>query len=126
MLVHRDHPLAARRSLTPEQLLDERWAVTPAGTICHAWFVQMFAGFSRVPDVRYWTPEFATHVSLVAAGAAVALVPRLGRGRLPDSVIAVPVHDPVPTRQVLMVTRSTMASEPGAATHPRRSAGVGP
>jgi DNA-binding transcriptional LysR family regulator len=112
VLVNVSNPLSRRRSLTPEQLLDQRWAVTPAGTICHAWFVHMFAGFSRTPDVRSWAPEFASHVALVEAGTAVALVPRLGRGALPANVVAVPVRDPVPTRQLLVVTRATMASSP--------------
>ena len=112
VLVHRSHPLAGASSLTPEQLVGERWAVTPAGTICHAWFVHMFAGFSQAPTVRYWTPDFSSQVALVEATTAVALVPRLGRGVLPDAVVAVAVHDPVPTRQVLVVTRSTMASSP--------------
>jgi DNA-binding transcriptional LysR family regulator len=112
VLVNIANPLARRRALTPERLLDQRWAVTPVGTICHAWFVHMFAGFSRAPDVRYWAPEFGSQVALVEAGTAVALVPRLGRGDLPASVVAVPVRDPVPTRQLLVVTRATMASSP--------------
>jgi DNA-binding transcriptional LysR family regulator len=112
VLINRSNPLSRRKSLTAKELLDQRWAITPVGTICHAWFVQMFAGFSRTPTVRYWTPEFATHVALVEAGLAIALVPRLGRDELPKGVVAVPVHDPVPTRQVLVLRRSTMASSP--------------
>jgi DNA-binding transcriptional LysR family regulator len=112
VLVNRSNPLARRKSLTAKDLLDQRWAVTPVGTICHAWFVQMFAGFSRTPTVRYWSPEFDSHVALVQAGLAVALVPRLGRSPLPSAVVAVPVRDPVPTRQVLVLRRATMASSP--------------
>jgi len=109
LLVHRDHPLAARPVVRPAELLGEAWASTPAGSICHAWFTLMFAGFERLPPVRYWSGEFATHVRLVAAGAAVALVPRLGRGALPPEVVAVPVTDPVPTRQIEVLWRATMA-----------------
>jgi DNA-binding transcriptional LysR family regulator len=112
LLVHRSNRLSRRRSVTPRDLLDQRWATTPVGTICHAWFVQMFAGFSHQPVVGYWTPEFASHVALVRAGLAVALVPRLGRDPLPAEVRAVPVCDPVPTRQLLVVRRATMASSP--------------
>ena len=112
LLVHRDHPLAGRAPVTPADLLDEAWAVTPVGTICHRWFTHMFAGAARVPRVRYWSGEFASHVRLVAEGAAVALVPRLGRDPLPDAVCAVPVVDPVPTRVVETLWRSSMSASP--------------
>jgi DNA-binding transcriptional LysR family regulator len=112
VLINRANPLSRRKSLTAKDLLEQRWAVTPVGTICHAWFVQMFAGFSQTPTVRYWSPEFDSHVALVQAGLAVALVPRLGRSPLPGAVVAVPVRDPVPTRQVLVLRRATMASSP--------------
>ena len=38
-------------------------------------------------------------------GVAVGLVPRLGRGPLPEGVVAVPVTDPVPLRRVQLVWR---------------------
>jgi DNA-binding transcriptional LysR family regulator len=112
LLVRRSDRLARRPSVTARELLDETWASTPVGTICHAWFRQMFAGFTRSPDVSYWAPEFSSHIALVEAGVAVALVPRLGRGALPAQVVAVPVRDPVPTRQILVLCRATMASSP--------------
>ena len=112
VLINRANPLSRRKSLTPKDLLDQRWAVTPIGTICHAWFVQMFAGFSRTPTVRYWSPEFDSHMPWCRPALAVALVPRLGRSPLPDGVVAVPVRDPVPTRQVLVLRRATMSSSP--------------
>jgi DNA-binding transcriptional LysR family regulator len=110
VLVHRDHPLAARSSVTPGELLDEPWAVTPVGTICHRWFTHMFAGVGRSPQVHYWSGEFASHVRLVAEGAAVALVPRLGRDTLPPTVRALPIVDPVPTRVVEVLWRGSMSA----------------
>ena len=56
---------------------------TPEGTICHEWFGHMFRDTARAPRVAYRCVEFASQVELVAHGLAVALVPRLGRGRLP-------------------------------------------
>jgi DNA-binding transcriptional LysR family regulator len=51
-------------------------------------------------------------VALAAAGVAVALVPRLGRGPLPDDVVCVPVVDPVPERRVGLVWRRATTGNP--------------
>jgi DNA-binding transcriptional LysR family regulator len=112
LLVHRDHPLARRTGVAAADLVDEPWASTPAGSVCHGWFLYMFAGFATPPRVRFWSWEFASQVRLVADGVAVALVPRLGRGPLPDSVVAVPVTDPVPTRVIEIVWRASMSASP--------------
>jgi DNA-binding transcriptional LysR family regulator len=112
LLVHREHRLARRRRVTPADLIEERWASTPVGTICHEWFKHMFAGFAAPPTVAYWSPEYATHVELVHQGVAVALVPRMGRGPLPPDVRAIPVAEPVPTRLIQAVWRETMANSP--------------
>lgn len=112
VLVHADDPLAARPAVTPADLAERIWASTPDGTICYEWFCHMFRGAPQVPRIDYWCVEFASQMQLVAADAAVALVPRLGRGRLPDGVVAVPVHEPVPTRPVIAVWRTSMTDSP--------------
>ncbi len=112
LLVRADHRLAGAGSVTPADLVDEPWASTPVGSICHGWFLYMFAGFARPPRVRYWSWEFASHVRLVEEVGAVALVPRLGRGPLPEGVVAVEVSGPVPTRVIEMIWRGSMSSSP--------------
>jgi DNA-binding transcriptional LysR family regulator len=112
LLVHRDHRLAGRARVTSADLLDEPWASTPVGSICHGWFMYMFAGFSAPPRVRFWAWEFASQQRLVAEGVAVALVPRLGRGPLPAEIVAVPVIDPVPTRVIEVLWRDSMSASP--------------
>ena len=112
LLVHRDHPLAGSAGVTPADLLTEPWASTPVGSVCHGWFTYMFAGFGTPPKVRFWSWEFASQIRLVSEGVAVALVPRLGRGPLPDDVIAVPLIDPVPTRVIEMLWRESMSASP--------------
>jgi len=112
LLVHRDHPLAAAGRVTPADLLDQPWASTPVGSICHSWFLHMFAGFARTPRVRFWSGEFASQIRLVEEGEAVALVPRLGRGRLPAQVLAVEVGEPSPERVIELVWRESMAAAP--------------
>ncbi|MFC8731728.1 LysR family transcriptional regulator [Luteimicrobium sp. NPDC057192] len=115
LLVPAGHRLAARASVGPGDLLDEPWASTFEDSICYAWFVRMFGDQPRQPRIRYWASEFASHVALVEAGAAVSLLPRLGRGVLPDGVVAVPVVDPVPLRTVGLVWRASMAEAPPVA-----------
>jgi len=112
LLVPAGHRLASCERVTPGDLLDEPWASTFEDSICYAWFVRMFGDQPRQPRIRYWASEFASHVALVAAGAAVSLLPRLGRGALPDDVMAVPVADPVPVRTVGLVWRASMAEAP--------------
>jgi len=113
VLVHRDHPLAGRAAVEPVHLVGERWISTPNGAICNEALLRIFAGLGRVPDIRVYDPDFATHIALVQQGAVVALVPRLGRGLLPPEVVAVPVTNPAQARQVGIVYRRTMTASPG-------------
>ncbi|WP_460772944.1 LysR family transcriptional regulator [Microbacterium sp. GXF7504] len=112
VLVPAGDPLAGRPAVVPADIRDRIWACTPDGTICHEWFCHMFRGEAQPPRIDYRCLEFASQIELVAAGLAVALVPRLGRGRLPEGVVAVPVEDPVPTRPVTLVWRATMTEAP--------------
>jgi DNA-binding transcriptional LysR family regulator len=60
--------------------------------------------------------EFDSHIALVRAGLGIALVPRLGRAALPDDVVAVAAHDPVPTRTITVLHRRSMADSPAVRT----------
>jgi DNA-binding transcriptional LysR family regulator len=112
VLVRRTHRLADRTELSVHDVVDEEWVSVAPGSICHQWLVKMFADVGRAPRVRHVAHEFATHIALVRAGHAVALVPRLGRGALPDEVMAVPITQPVSARTVTVVWRSTMGTSP--------------
>jgi len=112
VLLHQDHPLAGAASVQALDLVDERWVSTPVGSICHEWLHQMFGLHGARPDVRYFDGSFATHVALVEQQVAVALVPRLGRDRLPSTVRAVPVTDPAPRREVSAIWRRASSTNP--------------
>lgn len=112
VLLPRDHRLASRESLTPMDLISERWVTTPAGTICHEWLIHMFAMHGQRPDIGYFDGSYSTHVAMVEHGAAVALVPRLGRAPLPPQVRAVPVVDPTPQRRVASLWRAASQENP--------------
>jgi len=112
VVVHRDHPLAARDVVTPPDLVDEPWVATPESTICRQWLHRMFDGTGRLPRVAHESWEFDSHLALVRARLAIALVPRLGRPPLGDELVAVPATDPVPARAILAVHRRSMGSSP--------------
>ncbi len=107
-----NHPLSLRDSVTPMDLVHERWVTTPAGTICHDWLVHMFAMHGVRPDMRYFDGSYSTHAAMVEHGVAVALVPRLGRESLSPRVRAVPVVDPTPTRRVASLWRASSRENP--------------
>lgn len=105
VVVAADHPFAGRDQVTPRELVAESWVCTPPGTICHDWLLTMFARHELRPMLRYIDSEYASHLAFARSGVAVGLVPRLGRGPLPEGVVAVPVTDPVPLRRVQLVWR---------------------
>lgn len=115
VLLHRAHPLAESSEIAPSRLADESWVSIPAGAICHAWLLRTFAGTGRQPDIAFYDEDFSTHIALVEAGAAVALVPRLGREPLPEAVVAVPAVDPVSTRVVSAAWRVSGRANPARA-----------
>lgn len=112
VIVHASHQLAGRPRVTPAELVDERWIATPEGTICRQWLHRMFAGTGRLPQIEHVSMEFASHQALVAANLGIALIPRLGRGRLPEGTCAVRVVDPVPSRETIVLWRRSQDRSP--------------
>jgi DNA-binding transcriptional LysR family regulator len=112
VIVHRDHPLASRESVTPRDLVDEGWIATPEGTICRQWLTRMYDGTGRLPRIAHQSNEFDSHLALVRAKLGIALVPRLGRQPLGPDLVAVLAQKPVPTREVLALHRRSMADSP--------------
>lgn len=109
LLVPAGHRLARAESVDAAELLDERWVSTHSGAICDDWLNQMFALHGARPNVPFRDSSFGTHVGIVAQGMAVALLPRLGRERLPDSVRTVAVRKPTPQRHIYAVWRRASA-----------------
>jgi DNA-binding transcriptional LysR family regulator len=112
VVVPADHVLARRRHVTPRDLVDASWVATSEGTICRQWLTRMYDGTGTLPHIAHVSQEFDSHVALVQAGLGIALIPRLGRGTLPDDVVAVPARDPVPTREITVLHRRSMSDSP--------------
>ncbi|MER5736231.1 MULTISPECIES: LysR family transcriptional regulator [unclassified Streptomyces] len=111
VLVHREHPLAARRSVRREELAGERWISQPPGTVCHDWLERTLRATGVEPLIVHQAEENHTQVALVAAGLGIALVPRLGRGGLPPEVAPLRL-DPAPTRRLHALWRAGAARRP--------------
>jgi DNA-binding transcriptional LysR family regulator len=115
VIVGRDHPLAGRAVVTPRDLAGEDWVATPEGSICRQWLLRMYDGTGRLPRIAHVSMEFDSHLALVRAGLGIALVPRLGRAPIGPDLAAVPVADPVPSREIIAVHRASMSDSPAIA-----------
>lgn len=112
VIVRAGHPLAGRAVVTPRDLADCDWVATPEGSICRQWLNRMYDGTGRLPRIAHVSMEFDSHLALVRASLGIALVPRLGRSPLGDELVAVPVADPVPQREILALHRASMRDSP--------------
>jgi DNA-binding transcriptional LysR family regulator len=111
VLLPAGHPLADREALVRADLARERWICQPAGSVCHDWLVRTLREAGTEPDLAYQVGEYGTQVALVAAGLGIALVPRLGRGAIPDGVVVCPL-DPAPVRRLYALWRTGAARRP--------------
>jgi DNA-binding transcriptional LysR family regulator len=75
----------------------------------------MYDGTGRLPRIAHQAMEYDSHLALVRAGLGIALVPRLGRQPLGDDLLAVPAHDPEPTREIVAIHRRSMTESPSVA-----------
>ncbi|MFE9400394.1 LysR family transcriptional regulator [Streptomyces sp. NPDC006530] len=123
VLVPADHPLATRPAIVRADLAHEPWICQPPGSVCHDWLVRTLRADGHEPELRHQAAEYHTQLALVRAGLGIALIPRLGRGPLPDGVVALHL-DPVPTRHVYALWRTGAARRPAitATVHALREA----
>jgi DNA-binding transcriptional LysR family regulator len=110
VLVHVAHRLADRRSVAMAELSGEVWLYEP-GSVAHDLLIKSFTAISNTRLNGHGVAEYASQIAMVGAGLGVALVPRMGRGAVPDTVRVLPVA-PAPTRQVYAVWRSVTGTRP--------------
>lgn len=103
-----DHPLAASDTVTLGELAGDAWISWQGGSICHDWLMMTLRAQGSEPRVQHSALEYATQLSLVGAGLGAAVLPRLGRGPVPDDVRIVSVV-PALTRHVYALWRSDAA-----------------
>lgn len=110
LLVAADHRLAGAESVRLSELTAETWLYEP-GSVAHELLEHVFGELGATGQFTHMVREYATQVQMVAIGAGVALVPRMGRGPLPSTVRAVPV-EPAPTRRIYGVWRLSISRRP--------------
>ncbi|MFJ8953191.1 LysR family transcriptional regulator [Streptomyces sp. NPDC102381] len=111
LVVPAGHPLAGRVAVRREELGGERWVSQPPGRVCHDWLLRTMRSAGFEPLIAHQAEENPTLAALVAAGLGIAVLPRLGRGALPDGVATVRL-DPVPRRRLYALWRTGTSRRP--------------
>jgi len=86
LAVPEHHRLAGRDPIRLDELAGETWTACPAGSGEHEAVLHALREHNIEAHIRYRVGDFPTQLSLVAAGLALAAVPRLGRSPRPRGV----------------------------------------
>ncbi|MDX3232755.1 LysR family transcriptional regulator [Streptomyces sp. ME19-01-6] len=107
-----DHRLADRAAVDPEEFADDEWISWPQGGFCFDWLMITLRGKGLEPRICHTAREHHTQLALIAAGLGVAVVPRLGRGVVPEGVRVVPVRQHTMRRHVYAIWRADADRRP--------------
>lgn len=120
-----DHPFAERCAVEPEDFVDDEWISWPEGGFCYDWLMVTLRGKGIEPHIRHTAREHQTQLALIAAGLGIGVIPRLGRGPVPEGVRMVPVSPPSMRRHVYAIWRADADRRPSirAAVEVLRSVG---
>jgi DNA-binding transcriptional LysR family regulator len=113
VLLPREHPLAARRTIDLAALAASDWIVTtgPANYVREVTITTCRrAGFS--PRIVAEADEFAVTQGYVAASLGVAFVPLLALGAVREHVAVRRLKTPPEARHIWVATRPAIATEP--------------
>lgn len=106
-----DHELAGEPLIRAHQLTGDPWISDASSGTCQRWLHR----FQRVHcvelDIAAFADEHHTQIALISAGLGITMVPRMGRGELPASVVAVPVID-APARRIFVAHREDSSRRP--------------
>jgi DNA-binding transcriptional LysR family regulator len=114
-----DHPCAGERAVPLAALRDETWVAGLPGSPCRRIYEAACAAGGFTPRIEHCSDDWTAVIGLVAAGAGVALVPRLAQPVVSGDVVIRPVAGTVPHRSISLITR------PAAAVAPHITAVVG-
>lgn len=114
------HPLARQAAeqdggaVDMDQLGPGPWICGTPGASCHDWLLFTLRSAGVEPRIAHTADEYATQLALVAAGLGIAVMPRLGRGHVPEGVRMIAVR-PTLRRNIYALWRSTAARRPAIA-----------
>ncbi len=113
VVVPRTSALGGRASVTLGELREEVWVDNDvAHGPCWTTVIDACAAAGFMPCFGIETHDHVTAVRFVAEGVGITVLPELGLGDLPDSVVAVPITDPTPTRRISVRVRDVVADNP--------------
>ncbi|GAA3219941.1 LysR family transcriptional regulator [Nonomuraea helvata] len=107
----RERGLAQGQKASLARFADSPWLVPSKEYSCHEMIQRACGAVSFVPDVVAEATDFAVIVALVAAGAGVALVPRMALPQAHAPVSLHPLTKPV-VRKIYALTRTGVARRP--------------
>jgi DNA-binding transcriptional LysR family regulator len=101
------HPATATADpVALPDLAEDPWVVGEPGSCCGAITRAVCAAAGFTPDIRHHVDDWQAVAALVAAGAGVALVPRLAQPVGRDGLVLRPVAGAPPTRTVFAAVRA--------------------
>nr|WP_314141239.1 LysR family transcriptional regulator [uncultured Rhodococcus sp.] len=105
--------LADRTSVELLELRDEEWVDNDvARGPCRKVVLDACAAAGFTPCFGVETHDYPTAIRFVAEGVGITVLPGLGLDVLPDSVIAVPITNPTPSRHISVRVRDVIADNP--------------
>jgi DNA-binding transcriptional LysR family regulator len=105
----RDHPLAGRTAVTPDELRSQRWVAgssNPESSLLGAWI-----GSPWTPEIAFVARDWNAKLGLVAAGHGVTVVPGLAATVLPPTLTVIRIDDPAAVRKTAIAVNADTSSE---------------
>ncbi|HET8616496.1 MAG TPA: LysR family transcriptional regulator [Actinomycetales bacterium] len=109
------HRLADPAGVRLEQLASEPWVASDVDNPCSQITVAVCASAGFSPDVRHHCLEWDAVAALVAAGAGVALIPRLAQPLRQKGLSVCPVLGAPASRRIYAAVRGGAQNDPGTA-----------
>jgi len=111
IVVPEGHPVADFDEVPLSELADDHWIdESVPGQVCSIILRRAIRSAGITPRFAARCQDHHTAMALAAVGLGVTLVPRLTLGALPSGVVARPVVDPVPQRQIAILLRDAAAT----------------
>ena len=99
------HHLAKSKTIKLSDVSGEEWIAWPSGSICHDFLMHTLRKSGHEPKIAHTAGEYETQLALVAAGLGCCVLPRLGRGAVPNGVTVLP-SEPALRRHVYAAWRT--------------------
>ena len=106
----RKHRLSAKGSVRLEDLRGETWVAHREETPSHHCLQALCGQRGFRPEIAFRSNNVGTVKGIVAAGLAVAMIPDIGYRAGEEDVVALPMADRMPRRQIVAATRTDDAN----------------